>query len=457
MHPDTARLAPTLVMAGGVGATLLVGIAAVIAGPEILELALAGLLVIGALALAIQRPSRAAHIIVVVAVLDRNIPFEFDRLRLTTTVVLALALSPILLWSALRSGRVTALQKAAVAAIGVGLVGAALLAPEPALSAIGTGRWLLALLFLLAVIGFTSSEINFARSFMQTIVFAGAISGAFGLLQRAGVYLVVGAPYNPGVYDSTFGYYSNFAQFEAVVAVVGLGLTLQRAGGSLSRRTVVAAAALLAAVSVLASDSRGAVVSMGVGFVVVIAVTARRRARAFAAAVAVAGGLALSLRMGWFDTTFDRFATAQGGDNVRAQLQAAGFELLRSHPFGIGFESFSTFVASGVVTAERALSHAHNTYVQVGLDAGLLGLAGFLVLLAHVAVTLLRCPADDARVPAAAAVFGVAIQFTQDYFFFEFASLTLFVAVLGVAVARRPAQGDQIASTASTTSLQNSS
>ena len=43
----------------------------------------------------------------------------------------------------------------------------------------------------------------------------------FGLLQKAGIYALVGAPYQAGNIDSFFSYYTNYGGFVALHGVEG--------------------------------------------------------------------------------------------------------------------------------------------------------------------------------------------------------------------------------------------
>jgi O-antigen ligase len=121
------------------------------------------------------------------------------------------------------------------------------------------------------------------------------------------------------------------------------------------------------------------------------------------------------------------------------QLQDAGFELLTRSPVGIGFDNFSALIASGAIRANQALVHAHNTFIQVGLDGGWLGLTGFLILTVGAVWVAFRSKGSTAQVSFGAALAGFLVQVTQDYFFFEPASLIFFGLLIAGALTKASA------------------
>jgi hypothetical protein len=373
-------------------------------------------------------PGLAPYIVVAAAVFDREIRIT-ETFRITTLTVLLLVLAPGFIKVALQSKVLPRFAAVAPWVLALGFVIASIVAPQPDLAWQGLIRWVPVLIMVVGVASMCATQKNMARNLGWSILGGGAMSGVFGILQRAGHYAIVGPPYVPEVIDSTFGYYTNFANFEALAAVIGLGLIL--AGIKANRRLPVlaSAATTLCLYMVVSSFSRGAIILVAVGLLVILAREIARPGRF----IAVCGGIAA---LGWVvlqvtpakyvQEIVGKFSLAQGGDVVRSQLQAGGLDLLAHKPLGIGFNNFSSLVSSGEVYSTLALAHSHSTFVQMGLDAGWLGLAAFVVLVGGAALVGFRTQGGTMAIAFSAALIGFLAQVSQDYFFFEEASLAMF-------------------------------
>lgn len=187
------------------------------------------------------------------------------------------------------------------------------------------------------------------------------------------------------------------------------------------------------------STSRGAIITIAIG----IALTLLRYITRPVRFVVVAFASTAVLGVAWVllqDTAIarvvQRFTVVQGGDVVRSSLQEFGQSLALARPLGIGFDGFRALAAQGPSGVIQALSHAHNSFIQMTLDGGWIGGLGFVILIVGASLGWLG-RGQWLRSAFAAAVIGNAFQLTQDYFFFETASLIFFLlAVAGAASPR---------------------
>jgi hypothetical protein len=308
----------------------------------------------------------------------------------------------------------------------------------------GAARWALVLNFIAATISLVWAEGDRThRRLALWIANLGTFVGVFALLQRSGHYLIVGPPYQSAHPDSTFGYYTVYSNFMAVASIVAVELLLT----SIQKRDSTGAAmaaisALLGVYCIAFALSRGALLTLGVGVVFLMLVRLRRPLAFIGGglAVALAGLTAYTLTPPETIQLFTlRFQDSANSDSIRASLHSAGQTLLNTNPLGIGYNNFQGLVASGAVSADQALAHSHNLYIQMGLDVGWLGLAGFISL---VAIALLRALRFGLRSGGYAypAIFGAALSGylangPYDYLLYETGSMIVLAALIAGALA----------------------
>jgi hypothetical protein len=383
--------------------------------------------------LAIRRPQIGIAALIVAASFDRPLRLS-DGLQPSISGLLLLVFLPALARVWIRSPAVPVWAKLSAGAIAVGAGLSVITAEIPQAALVGAMTWVGVLNLLLAVPALALAEKRFLPQLAVWISAAGVVVGLFGVAQRLGIYGIVGRPYAIGVFDSTFGYYSNFANFAALSLVVSVGLVAVARDRPRYAAIVGWVGIAVNGFSVVGSLSRGALIAAGVGIIIVLVKLGDRPLRLIGALLIAVSTGALLVSVLPRDSVMEfaeRFITAQGGDALRQSLQLGGAALASDHPLGVGFGNFSTFVSQGTIVASQALAHSHNTFIQMTLDTGWLGGVGFLVLVGAAVVSGLTSRQYPIASVFAAALGGALVQLTQDFFFFETASLIFFALIVG--------------------------
>jgi len=367
------------------------------------------------------------------------VPFEYHVYGVGTDEVLILSVAAILLWR-IQARRVPSWAIIASCALVAGSFLTVVDAQARASALWGSVRWLGVLVLLAAAFSVLHDRREARRGLMDIITCSAVVVVGFAILQRAGIYVIVGAPYQAGQISSTFGYYTVYGGFVGMAAVLVTGEVLQSfTSRETSRCLAYSLALIVILLGVAVSLSRGALLCLGAGLVVLLVLNARR------ASVLVKGiGLvAVLLAAGYAATPsttrvelFGRFSTplgSQAEDQQRFALQATGRTALAHHPLGLGYGNLSYYLAGHPVHGVKQLFfHSHQLPTQIGLDAGWLGLAGFLLLFVGAVGVAIRAGArGDIRSTAfAAALCGLMAQGLFDYLFYEISMLVLWVALV---------------------------
>jgi hypothetical protein len=236
--------------------------------------------------LALNRPQVAPFLIIAMATIDKDV--QFAGIQLTTSTLGLILFAPIFLRASVTSRLLPRYARVGSGMLVVGLLIACFTAADTSAAIPGTVRWVLVLNMVLGVAAMCATDTNLPRRLALGVVAAGAVAGVFGILQRQGQYFVVGAPYATDVLDSTFAYYSNFANFEALATVLGVGLVVSTFRGPRGRWLLLVVGTLLCGYGVSLSLSRGAVILVAVGLLVLMLKQAAKPAPFIGAAVAIA-------------------------------------------------------------------------------------------------------------------------------------------------------------------------
>ena len=319
---------------------------------------------------------------------------------------------------------------------------ASVFAVEAPVALWGAIRWL-----AIAIVFVYASTIAISKSFLCKglvilISVSGAVAAGFSILQWLGIYIFVGPPFLPDRIDSVFGYYTQFAGFMAIVFVISIAECIQRAQAKAwGPSTYFAISATLSAIGIALSLSRGGVLSVVVGSTVFVILSIRRIGTALSA-VLIAGilivgvpiALPSSIKTPFTDRFVDRAEVTAGGDQVRLRLQRSGRTALLEHPLGIGYGNFSRYLE---LHGQPPYFHTHRMILQMGLDAGWLGLVGFLGLVGAPvfsgASRFLRSGLQPRIAGFIAALCGLLAQTWFDYFFYETVWLIVFAYIIWAA------------------------
>lgn len=367
-------------------------------------------------------------------------PFEFTVQHAGTNEALIFSAAAVLMWR-IRTRAVPWWAALGSFALVIGSLLTVIGARNQGSAFWGGMRWLGVLILFAAALSVLRDRPDANRRLMDIIACSAVVVVGFAFLQRAGIYTIVGPPYDAGLIDSTFGYYTVYGGFVGMAAVLTTGEALHSFTHQEPRRGLaygVAIVIILLGVSI--SLSRGAILCVGTGWAVLLVLSLRR-------ASVLARGIALILILvaaGYVATpahtrtTFlSRFSAplgAQTEDQQRFALQQTGRTALAHNPLGLGYGNFSYYLAGhpALGTGTAIFFHSHQLPTQVGLDAGWLGLAGFLILFAGAFFSAIRAAGTGGirNTAFAAALCGLMAQGLFDYLFYEISMLALWVALV---------------------------
>ncbi len=352
---------------------------------------------------------------------------------------LALVLAPRIRWPAVPGWFVYG-----GAALILGSFASVVLADDPGSAAWGAVRWTAVILLAWAAFGVFGEEERGQQRFVDLLCGAAVLVVFFAILQRVGIYAVAGKPYYVELPDSTFGYYTVYAGFIALAATLAVGELLTAIPrGKPGRVTLYGFVIAVCVAGIGVSLSRGGLLALAAGLISLTVLQLSRGSVAIKLAVvlvATAGiGVAATPRSArdQFQARFkDQRQGQQQDDRIRFAYQKAGRTALAHSPLGIGYGNFSDYVGRNAVNAQTKdqAFHSHNTFVQIGVEAGWVGLVGFLALIGVPLWRALRLSAKRMLSPRtaafAAALIGILAQGLFDYLFHEIAILAFFVAVV---------------------------
>lgn len=183
-------------------------------------------------------------------------------------------------------------------------------------------------------------------------------------------------------------------------AILAFGLACAVRGAWV--RSTIAAAILVLALASAGTASRMVVVSAGVALIAALVVFRKVIGRVLAASVCVAAAAAM-----WFysfPAAWQRLVVSGDGGSGREDLWRAARHLALENPFvGLGLANFQVHkaavaleigeVQNASVVAEQPLV-AHNTYLQLWVDSGVIGLVLFLAVVVFCVWCSLRAGRD---------------------------------------------------------------
>lgn len=360
-------------------------------------------------------------------------PFEFHFSGTGTDEVVIVAMALVLAWR-IRGSLIPAWVSVGGLALVLGSFVAAVGAQSQTTALWGGVRWLSGLIILFAAIDIFRDRPDASRRMVDIFTGSAVVVVIFAFAQKAGVYLLVGAPFIGGHPSSFFSYYTNYAGYAAMAATLATGEVLIAVGAGRTMRAAVYSGALVfILVGLLISASRGGLLALGGGWLLLLVLNARRGSiliQAVAVLAIFVGAAYLATPHSTVTTLERRLATPLGSqveDKQRFAVQQAGEQALGQYPAGLGYGNASYYLHVHVhsLYVTQAFTHAQETFVQIGLDAGWLGLAGFVVLMIWpIGLVLTHGTRSASAVRAsafAAALGGFMAQGLYDYLFYEIA------------------------------------
>jgi O-antigen ligase len=289
------------------------------------------------------------------------------------------------------------------------------------------------------------SRTDASRRMIDLFTGSAVVVVIFAFAQKHGIYAIAGAPFYPEHPSSFFGYYTNYAGYAAMAATLATGeLLVALTARRWTRACKYGGALAFILVGVAISTSRGGLLALAVGWATLVILNVRRgsiAARAVVILVTFAAVGYLATPSGTLTALKHRLSTplgTQSEDKTRFALEHAGSTALGQHPLGLGYANFPYYLRENVHVGaiQQVFAHAQNTPIQIGLDAGWIGLAGFAVFfLWPIGMVIKRSGASIAtasRIRASAfgaALVGFLAQGLYDYLFYEVA-FEIFIVTL---------------------------
>jgi O-antigen ligase len=368
--------------------------------------------------------------------------FEFSFYGTNSNQVLLVALALVLGWR-IRARSIPAWAAAGGFALVAGSFIATLGAHDRALAAEGAIDWLAAIVVLFVALSVLRERRDAARLAVNIFTGSAVIVVLFGFLQQAGIEALVGTEFNPGHPNSFFSYYTIYAGYLAMTATLATGEILIALDERRYNRAWVFGAALVFMLAGIAgATSRGGFLALGVGWLMLAVLNIQRGsivARIAIVVVLAATAVYVTTPRSTLVTIEQRFATSNGGlgeDKTRFALQKAGKTALRQYPFGLGYGNFRFYLSENVRNSKikQPFFDSQETFVQVGLDAGWIGLVGFMTLLLTPILAAFRRGRGGSTVVRAtafaAALGGFVAQGLYDYVLWDLPFVIFFVTMI---------------------------
>lgn len=415
--------------AGGLPLPVVVGLVVAAAAVALLPLPynLAAVTGIATVALTLLRPTWGLYLVLLsVPVQDLGAPRLGDTAITATKVMVPLAL---LAWAALRLGRGGARLAPAALTFPYGLYVVALIAstitavsqPVAITEAL---RWVQAFGIFLMTLDLIRTRRELAG--LAVVLLLGGLSQALlGLVQSllgagpASFAVVAGFSRAFG----TFGMPNSYAGYLEMTFPLALAIGVWLTGRALAHRStkeailqllliwlMTGAAALLLLAGIIASYSRGAWLGTAVGTAAMIALAGRRSFAAGATAALLLGSLlwlggdivlpagvaerleSIGDSLGYRDVrrmviTSENFAVAE-----RLGMWQAGIDMFEATPiYGVGAGNFNVvYDQYRVPQFLYSRGHAHNYYIHVAAETGIIGLVAYALVLVGAWVDVVR-------------------------------------------------------------------
>jgi O-antigen ligase len=243
----------------------------------------------------------------------------------------------------------------------------------------------------------------------------------------------------------------SFAAYMEMAMALPLGLIF---AGAVPRdkRLLYGTAAALMGTALLLSGSRGGFIALVAEVVLMLMLTLRSRSgNTIGAKIALAAVLLLTIIGGSFfvggENSLTRIAENENAGGVtsidRSYIWNVSLEMIRgSMPFGVGLGAFGVaFTPYDTHNGMERVEQAHNDYLQVATDAGLVGLVlgGFFLFIlyktARRALAVENTFRRGVAVGALGGIFAILVHSAFDFVLHTTAISVLFVTLLSLVAA----------------------
>lgn len=231
-----------------------------------------------------------------------------------------------------------------------------------------------------------------AVRFTWWLVLGGTIAAVYGIMQHwtgadwyrtlTGRELEVRARVQGAGGYAVIGFFSSYLTFAHLMVFPLAAATTRALAGSVP--AAAGAVAMLAAI--VLSTARGAWIALLGGVVVLALVGGRRWAVRLVPAALVVAGLTVAVSPN-LRAQIEPMFTLEGPNAGRVAIYRANLDIVREHPLlGFGFGRYRPHAKpyyEPYPAADRK-SHAHNNFLHMAAEAGLLGLTAFALLYAMI-------------------------------------------------------------------------
>ena len=367
------------------------------------------------------------------ALLKKELWVSFSKLQLPLLGLILIGLIQLL---PLRSSNISSDLLSIPAASSLSL--------DPYLTKLAVVQLIIYFIFFAAALSFINIQTRL-RKIVVAIVIFGALMAFFGILQRlAGVEGIYGLRPSPNIPFASFVNQHHFAAFMEMTIGLTLGLIFGKATDK-DKRFLLLIAAVLMGIAIVMTSSRGGMLSLfGIlAFVIVANLLKKQKDENKSSTenrqnyrrnfTIIAGGLALILGLFGAVLLLGGDASLLRGVGVtnqqdftsgRTHFWYVALQIILSHPIlGAGLDAFGTaFTRFDTWNGTFRIEQAHNDYLQILADAGIVGfacVASFIYLLfknsLHAVGDALNRFRRNAAIGALAGCFGILIHSFFDF------------------------------------------
>ncbi len=290
-----------------------------------------------------------------------------------------------------------------------------------------------------------------ARKSITLLVTAGLLVCIYGLLQEWLIHHQIGTPHvvldpirgKKLIYDRMVGPYSNPIDMATFLMVTSL-LLLPRLFSHPLRKQLGGWALWLLFLGCIAwTESKGGILGLSFGLLFILLLNFRNR-RMWTGLGMFALAMTAVLVL-YKQKNFSRvIALADPGSRERVVMWNAALSMIKDKPvFGLGLNTFMSNYMAYVSGPNQGPAYAHNCFLQIAAETGLISLFFFLLFLACIFWTYLRAlrytslkqvESRPDLVGMSAALFGFLVQSGFDTNLYSLRQVTLFWALAGAAV-----------------------